>query len=159
MWYEIDLAKLEAKIASIELQIRVLTDGAKAFIWVEWDDAMKVYNVKYMDPVFSQPLFFASVNHPETGSMSLGVISGSQVFHLGDLEVCHSPKTRNVYDEFVPNEIGPEYKVLGVDGNVYVVSVSEDVRYLYSLFTWGDEKVHKFDDFNGYCRMARFKVI
>ena len=115
---------------------------------MEWDGNINAFNMMYMEPLNSQPLFFASVNHPETGPMSLGVISGSKVFHLGDLKVCHSPKTRNVYDEFVPNEIGPEYKVLGADGNVYVVS--EGVRILHSLFTWGDTKVYKFDEFYGY---------
>ena len=62
-----------------------------------------------------------------------------------------------MFDDFIPNQFNSGYMVLGADGGVYHVAMTDDVRYLFSP---DDDKIMKFEEFTGnFCRMARNEYI
>ena len=54
MWYEIDLEALKAKMKGLYYPstIEVMTDGLKAFVWAEWDEEQKRYEIEHFNPGF-----------------------------------------------------------------------------------------------------------
>ena len=165
MWYEIDLEVLKAKMKGLYYpsMIEVMTDGLKAFIWAEWDEEQKRYEIEHFNPGFRMGEWseefsvFGVNNHDRTDEITLGMINQGEIFSFGTCTECKFPKTKNVFDDFFPNQFNSGYMVLGADGGVYHVAMTDDVRYLFSP---DDDKIMKFEEFTGnFCRMARNEYI
>ena len=165
MWYEIDLEVLKAKMKGLYYPstIEVMTDGLKAFVWAEWDEEQKRYEIEHFNPGFrmgewsEEISVFGINNHERTDEITLGMINQGEIFSFGTCTECKFPKTKNTFNDFFPNQFNSGYMVLGADGGVYHVAMTDDVRYLFSP---DDDKIMKFEEFTGnFCRMARNEYI
>ena len=170
MWYEIDLEVLKAKMKGLysPSMLEVMTDGLKAFIWAEWDEQQKRYEIEHFNPGFRMGEWseefsvFGVNNHDRTDEITLGMINQGEIFSFGTFTECKFPKTKNAFNDFYPDQFNSGYMVLGADGGVYHVAMTDDVRYLFSpaFFSPADDKIMKFEEFTGnFCRMARNEYI
>jgi hypothetical protein len=173
MWYEIDLEVLKAKMKMKGLyypsMLEVMTDGLKAFIWAEWDEQQKRYEFEHFNPGFRMGEWseefsvFGVNNHDRTDEITLRMINQGEIFSFGTCTECKFPKTKNVFAEFIPDQISRRYSVLGSDGKIYdTLTLSENgerQRFLCSADGDGGDLI-KFEDFTGeFCRMARSEYI
>ena len=115
----------------------------------EWSEKISVFGVN---------------NHDRTDEITLGMINQGEIFSFGTCTECKFPKTKNVFDDFIPDQISRSYSVLGSDGKIYdTLTLSENggerQRFLY-LADGSDDKLIKFEEFAGkFCRMARIGYI
>lgn len=171
MWYEIDLEVLKAKMNGLysTSMIEVMTDGLKAFIWAEWDEQQKRYEIEHFNPGFRMGEWseefsvFGVNNHDRTDEITLGMINQGEIFSFGTCTECKFPKTKNVFAEFIPDQISRRYSVLASDGKIYdTLTLSENgerQRFLCSADGDGGDLI-KFEEFTGdFCRMARSEYI
>lgn len=172
MWYEIDLEVLKAKMKGLysPSMLEVMTDGLKAFIWAEWDEQQKRYEIQHFSPGFRMgewseefSVFGVNKNHDSTDEIALGMINQWEIFSFGTFTECKYPKTMNVFAEFIPDQISRRFSVLGSDGKIYdTLTLSENgerQRFLCSADGDGGDLI-KFEEFTGdFCRMARNEYI
>lgn len=171
MWYEIDLEVLKAKMKGLysPSMLEVMTDGLKAFIWAEWDEQQKRYEIEHFNPGFRMGEWsenfsvFGAKHHENTDDITLGMINQGEIFSFGTFTECKYPKTMNVFEGFIPDQISRRYSVLGSDGKIYdTLTLSENgerERFLCSADGDGGDLI-KFEDFTGeFCRMARSEYI
>lgn len=172
MWYEIDLEVLKAKMKGLYYpsMLEVMTDGLKAFIWAEWGEQQKRYEIEHFNPGFRMGEWseefsvFGVNNHDRTDEITLGMINQGEIFSFGTCTECKFPKTKNVFAEFIPDQISRRYSVLGSDGKIYdtlTLSENGDERQRFLCLADGsDDKLIKFEEFTGdFCRMARNEYI
>ena len=168
MWYEIDLEVLKAKMKGLYYpsMLEVMTDGLKAFIWAEWDEQQKRYEIEHFNPGFRMGEWsenfsvFGAKHHENTDDITLGMIN----FSFGTFTECKYPKTMNVFEGFIPDQISRRYSVLGSDGKIYdtlTLSENGDERQRFLCLADGsDDKLIKFEEFTAnFCRMARNEYI
>lgn len=171
MWYEIDLEVLKAKMKGLYYpsMLEVMTDGLKAFIWAEWDEQQKRYEIEHFNPGFRMGEWseefsvFGVNNHDRTDEITLGMINQGEIFSFGTCTECKFPKTKNVFAEFIPEQIGRRFSVLASDGKIYeTLTLSEDgERQRFVCLSDGDgSDLIKFEEFTAhFCRMARSEYI
>lgn len=136
---------------------------------VEWDEQQKRYEIEHFNPGFRMGEWsenfsvFGAKHHENTDDITLGMINQGEIFSFGTFTECKYPKTMNVFEGFIPDQISRRYSVLGSDGKIYdTLTLSENgerERFLCSADGDGGDLI-KFEDFTGeFCRMARSEYI
>ena len=81
--------------------LEVMTDGLKAFIWAEWDEQQKRYEIEHFNPGFRMGEWseefsvFGVNNHDRTDEITLGMINrGGRFFLLERVRNVSSPRRR-----------------------------------------------------------------
>lgn len=171
MWYEINLDVLKAKMAEFQYPpiVEVMTDGLNAFIWAEWDEEEQRFDIQHFTlghrmGEWNEPYgVFGLKLHDNSDEITLGMLENGEIFSFGTFTECKFPKTRNVFEEFIPEQISRRFSVLASDGGIYeTLTLSEDgesQRFICLSDGDGSDLI-KFEEFTAhFCRMARSEYI